>query len=175
LKKTVHILAYHVKFQVHGGTWQDILNIRVFEGIRDDGYRKLIGAYIENSKTDAVEADGAFFNNQGGKLIGKAKAELPAAIQFFSLGTGGGGIYMALNNMAIEPAIHDHTAFQVYEVAFLPVPDIAFLERFGNGGNPVAVVLQGFYREAHAVMGNTLVYFQFVGEGRRDPEGFISA
>ena len=171
----VHILAYNIKFQVYGGAWQYILNIRVLECIGDDGYRKLVGAYIENGKADAVEADGAFFNDQGGKLVGKAEPELPTAIQFFSFNTGGSGINMSLNNMAIEPAIHDHTAFQVYQVAFLPVSDVAFLQRFGNGGNLVAAVLQGFYREAHAVMGNALVNFQFVGEGRRDPEGFIGA
>src|SRR4051812_31027275 len=102
----------------------------MFKCIRYNSYREFIFSDVENGQADTVQADGPFFNDQGAERSGEPEPELPAAIQFFTTNAGACSVYMALNDMAIEAAVHDHTAFQVYQVACLPVTEIAFLQGF---------------------------------------------
>src|SRR5688572_21053292 len=116
----------------------------MLKSVRYYSHRKLSIGNIENGEADTVQAYRAFFNYQGAKLFGKAEPEFPAAFQRFFINANSGGVNMPLNNVAIEPAVHKHTTLNINKVAGFPMIEIAFLQGFGNSGNPVAVVLDFF-------------------------------
>jgi hypothetical protein len=64
---------------------------------------------------------------------------------------------VTLDDMAVEPAVHDEASFEVDEIAGLPVAEVAFFEGFFYGGDAVEVVLLFFHGETDAVMGDALI------------------
>jgi len=82
---------------------------------------------------------------------------------------------VSLDDVTIEAAVEEHTSFQVDEVACLPGFQIGLLEGFFDGCHPVEAVFYLFHGEADPVVGDALVYFQFLREGGFYPEGFIGA
>ena len=129
----------------------------MFEGVGDNGDGEMFLFYIKDGETDTVEADGAFFDDERVEFRGEGKPELPAARLFFSIETGGGSIDMALYDMPVETSVHDHTSFQVDEVAGLPVAEIGLLQGFVDGRDLVNALVNGFDGEADPVVGEALV------------------
>ena len=64
---------------------------------------------------------------------------------------------MALNNMAIEPAVHEHTAFDIYFGGFGPGGEICFEEGFFDGCYLVLITVEGFNGKTNAIMAYALV------------------
>jgi len=146
-----------IEFKIYGVSGQNGLNVGMFEGIRDDGHVEFRSFGIEEGKTDAIEADGAFFDDQGAEFFGEFEAELPGAVCVVTVDADGGGIDVPLDDMPIEAAIHDHATFEIDEAAGLPVPEVCFFQGFIYGGNAVEVVADGFNGQAGAVVGYALV------------------
>jgi hypothetical protein len=89
----------------------------VFKSVWDDGDLEFGSFDIEYGETDAVEADGTFFDDEVTKFFGEFETVFPTPISVGSLETGGGGVDVALDDVAVEAAIHYHTSFEVDEVA----------------------------------------------------------
>ena len=147
----------------------------MFEGIGDDGDIEPGLLYVEDSEADAVEADRAFFYHEPAEFFGEFETELPTALEVFTVQAGSGCIDMALDDMAVEPAVHDEASFEVDQVAGLPMTEVALFQGFFDGCDAVEVVLLFFYSEADAVMGNALIDLEFVGDRRCYPECLVGA
>ena len=76
----------------------------MFPGVRDDGYFEPVLFYTKYSKADAIDADGAFFNDQRSEFFREGKTEFIAALLVFDFFAGAGGIYMPLHKMPGQPA-----------------------------------------------------------------------
>jgi hypothetical protein len=129
----------------------------VFEGIGDDGDIEPGLLYVKYGEAYAIEADGAFFYDEVVEFPGKFEAKFPTAIEFFAVYAVGCCVDMALNDMAVEAAVHDEASFEVDGIAGLPMAEVAFFEGFFDGGDAVEIVLLFFDREANAVMGDALI------------------
>ena len=169
------IFADHIEFEVDLTTGSDGLHIGMFEGIGNDGHVEPGFFYIEDGKADAVEADGAFFDDEVGEFFGKFQPELPASVHFLSFQAGGCRVYVSLDDVAIQPAVQEHTSLQVDEVACLPGFHIGLLEGFFDGCHPVEAIFYLFYGETDPVVGDALIDFKFLREGGFYPEGFVGA
>jgi hypothetical protein len=168
-----NIFTDHIEFQVDFCAGVYGLDICVFEGIGDDGDVKSCFFYIKYGEAGAVEADRAFFDHEVAELFWEFEAEFPAAVEFAAVEAGGGGIDMPLDDMAVEAAVHDQASFEVDEIAWLPVAHGGFFQGLFDRSYAVAAVFELFYGKADAVMGDTLVNFEFPGEGGFDPECFV--
>jgi hypothetical protein len=92
------------------------------------------------------------------------KSEFPTAVLILYFSAMSSGIYMSLNNVAIQSAIHEHAALQIDLCAYLPRTQIRFLKRFLNGGNGIVRSFDLHDRQAASVVGNTLIDLQFMRE-----------
>jgi hypothetical protein len=147
----------------------------MFEGIGDDGDVEFCLFYIEDGEAGAVEADRAFFDDQVAEFFGEFEGKLPTAVEFAAFEAGGGGVDMALDDVAVKAAVHDQASLEVDEIAGLPGVQICLFEGFFDGCYAVEVVFELFYGQTDAVMGNALVDPEFGGDGGFDPECFIGA
>ncbi len=161
LGKAGDIFADDIEFQIDQAAGIDPMDIRMIEGIGDDGDIEFRSFHIENGEADAVEADGAFFDDQTAEFFWEFEAEFPAAFEIVAVDAGCGGIDMALDDVTVEPAVHAEASFEVDDVAGLPVAEGAFFEGFLDGGDAVTFVADFFHRQADAVMGETLVDGKF--------------
>ena len=96
----------------------------MFEGIRDDSDVEFGFFDVEDGETDAIEANGSFFDDEVAEFFREFEAVFPAAVHVFPFEAGGGGIDMPLDDMAVEATVHDHASFEVDEVAGLPAAKI---------------------------------------------------
>src|SRR5450631_1906910 len=104
-----NILAYYIKFNIHYSTRisrKDCFYIRLLKSIGYDSCSKAPFLYIKNGETDAVEANGTFFNYKMAELFWKFKTEYIAAFQFLSFCADRCNIHMSLNKMAIQATVH---------------------------------------------------------------------
>jgi hypothetical protein len=169
------VFSDDVEFQVYGISRMDSLDVSMLKGIRNDGDIEFRLFDIKDGKAGSVEANGAFFDDKVAEFLWEFEAEFPAAVELLSFNAGGGGIDMALDDMTVEPAVHDHAAFEVYEVAELPGSEVGLLDSLFDGGYAVAISSDLLYGQAHTIVRNALVNFQLGGEGRLDPEYFVTA
>ena len=142
----------------------------MFEGVGDNGDGEMSFFYVKEGEADTVEANGAFFDEQCGELFREGKAEFPTAPFFLSILTGGGTIDMSLDDMTVDTPVHDQASFQVDEVARLPIAEIGLFEGLVDGGDLVDAIPGGLHGETSAVVGDALVWPQFVGNGGCDLE-----
>ena len=157
---SLNIFSHHVEFKVHGSILCNIADVGVVVRVGNDGHGKFGFGNAEGRKADAVYADGAFFNNEVGKLRGKGKTVFPAPLAAGNRYAGGRGVHMSLHDVAVEAAIELHAPLEVDAVARLPGAEVGFAERFQDGGNAVHAAPHLFNREAGAVVRQTLVGFK---------------
>src|SRR5574343_300801 len=131
---SLYIFPHHVKFQIYPTPHFQLLNIRMFVCVRNDGNGKSIFGNIKDRETDAIQTDGSFFYDQWGEFLGEGETELPAAVHRLCFDTSAGGIYMPLNHMPVEAAIPLQASFQIYGIARFPVAQSGFKKGFLNGG-----------------------------------------
>ena len=125
----------------------------MLKGIGDDGDVEAVFFDVEDREAGAVEADGAFFDDEVAEFFGEFEAIFPAAVEVAPLETEGSGVYVSLDDVPVEAAVHDEASFQVDEVSGLPVAEIGLFECFFDGGDAVEVVFCFFDGETNAVMG----------------------
>lgn len=147
------IFAYHIEFQVHAGAGDDRLDVGMVVSVWNDGDIEFGFFHIKDGQTGAVEADGAFFDDEMAKFFGEFESEFPAAVEVAAFETDGGGVDVSLDDVAVEAAVHDETSFEVDEVAGAPVAEAGFFKGFFDGGDAVEVVFYSFDSEANAVVG----------------------
>ena len=175
MRKSRNIFSNHIEFQVDQAAGLDGLHIGMSERIGYDGHVKAGSFYIEDGEADAVEADGAFFDDEAGEFFREFETEFPAAVQVFSFGADRGGVDVSLYDVTVEAAVHDQASFQIDQVVPLPAFQVGLLEGFLDGRDPVGAVLYLFHGETDPVVRDALIYFQLSGYGGFDPEGTISA
>jgi hypothetical protein len=170
-----YIFPDQIEFEVDDGPWHYGLDVGMLEGVGDDGDIEVGFLYVKDGQAGAVERDGAFFDNEVAEFFGELESVLPAAVERLSFGAGGGSVYMALDDMAIEAAVEGHAAFEVDEVIGLPGVKVGFIQGLEDGGYAVGIVPGFFYGQADAVVGDALVDLQLGREGGLDPEGFVGS
>ena len=129
------------------------MDIGVIVSIGDDSDIEFRSFDIKNGEAGAVEADGAFFDDEVAEFFWEFEAIFPAAVEVAPLETEGSGVYVSLDDVPVEAAVHDEASFQVDEVSGLPVAEIGLFECFFDGGDAVEVVFCFFDGEANAVVG----------------------
>ena len=120
----MHIFTDQIEFQVDEAFRGDGLDICMFEGIRDDSNVEFGSFDVEDGEADAIEANGSFFDDEVAEFLREFEAVFPTAIHVFPFEAGGGGIDMALDDVAVEATVHHHTSFEVDEVAWLPAAKV---------------------------------------------------
>ena len=70
----------HIEFQVDFGAGDDGLDIGMLEGIGDDGDVKSVFFDVKDGEAGAIEADGAFFDDEVAEFFGNSKrnSQLPS-------------------------------------------------------------------------------------------------
>ena len=152
-----NVFTNDVEFEVDFIFWVNRLNISMLECIWDNGDVEFGLFNIEDGEADAVEAYGAFFNDEMAEFFGEFEAEFPAAVLVRTFEADAGGVDVSLDDVAVEATIHDHASFEVDEVAGLPCPEVGFFEGLFYCGDAVAVAGDLFDGEADAVVGQALV------------------
>ena len=140
LQEAGDIFPDHVELEVDGGAGEYGLEVGMFEGVRDDGEVEFRLFYIEDGEADAVEADGAFFDDEVAEFFWEFEAVFPASVSVGAFEAGGGGVDMSLDDVAVEAAVHDHATFEVDEVAGSPGAQVGFFEGLFDGCDAVEVV-----------------------------------
>ena len=69
---------------------------------------------------------------------------------------------MALYDVAVQPAVHQHGAFHIYLVAYLQQSQVGAVECFLHGGDSVVGTVDAHDGEAYTIVGYALVNAQFV-------------
>ena len=145
----------------------------MFESIGDDGDIEPGLLYVEDGKADTVEADGPFFDQEPAELLREFETELPTAVEVFAIEAGSGCVDVSLDDMPVEPAVHDHASFEIDEIAGLPLAEVALFEGFFDGRYAVEVVFLFFHGKADAVMGDALINFEQVRDRGCYPECLV--
>lgn len=153
MEEAGYIFPYHIKFKVDQTAGQDRLDICVFESIGDDSDVEFRLFYIEDGEAGAIEADGAFFDDEVCEFFGEFEAVFPATFFVIAFETGGCGVDMALDDMSVEAAVYDQASFEVDEIAGLPGIEGGLFKRLSDGCYAVELAFCFFDREADAVMG----------------------
>ena len=160
-----NVFSYHVEFEVVVGAGDDGLDIGVVEGIGDNGDIEFRFFDIKNSEAGAVEADGAFFDDEVAEFFGEFEAIFPAAVEVAAFETNGGGVDVPLDDVPVEATVHHEASFEVDEASGLPVAEIGLFKGLFYGCDAVEVVLYFFDSKANAVMGYALVNGQLLRNG----------
>lgn len=107
------VFAEDVEFEVDVGAEGDAAEVGVLHGIGDDGYAEGAGGGVAHGEADAVDCDGAFFDGEvsaaahfGGDVVGEA--EVAGAVDVFDLVADGGAVHVALDDVAVQAAVHYH-------------------------------------------------------------------
>lgn len=114
------VFADDIEFEIDGVADIEVLEGGVMEGIGDDGYGEGVIFGGDNGEADAVDADGAFIDEEvfGGGFV--AEGVVPRAVGIAAVNAGGGIVHVALYEVAIESGVGEHGAFEINEAAFVP-------------------------------------------------------
>ena len=72
---------------------------------------------------------------------------------------------MSLNDVAVEPAVHEHRPLDVHLVAHAEQTQVRTQQRLLHGRHHIAVAVDADHGEAHAVMSHTLVDGELARKG----------
>lgn len=161
LQAALYVLADHIELEVNLAAKGYLFNIGMLIRIGDHRDGELIFRHVEYGEADTVEADRAFFDNEGSKGRGKAETEFPAAVAVYFADTFGGGVHMTLHDMAIEAALEGEASFEVDEVAGLPGAEIGLFQGLGDGRYAVAITYYFFHSKTNAAVRHALIDLQF--------------
>ena len=90
----------------------------------------------------------------------------PTAIKVVYFVDHASAIYMPLYDVSIEPAMRGHASFNVDGIVGFELPQIGALKGFVDGCYPVSIFLDFGHGKANTIVRHTLVYFEFMGDGR---------
>ena len=161
------IFAEDVELQVDNGAYTDVAEVGVLEGVGDDGHLEGVARGIADGEGDAIDGDGALVDGEIAFLghfavFGIFEGEIGAAVGIGHGDTLSRLIHMTLDNVPVEPAVHQHRALYIHFVANLQQPEVRAVEGLLHGGDGISAILDGNDGEAHAIMGDALINLQFV-------------
>ena len=139
------IFADNIKFEIDTCADFYVFEIGVFEGVGNYGYAEGVAFAVTDSQAHTVDGNRTFFDshvafcNQFGRDI-ILEFEIAASIKFFDVGANRGGIDVALNDVSVKTAVHEHRTLQVDQITGFEIAEVGAVERFGDGGDCVAVV-----------------------------------
>ena len=161
------VFAEDVEFQVDDGAHTDVAEVGVLEGVGDDGHLEGVAGGVADGEADAIDGDGALVDGEVALLghlavFGIFEGEVGGAVSIVHRNTTGRFIHMALNDMSVETAVHQHGAFYIHFIADLQQTEVRAVEGLLHGGDRIGTILDGDDGEADAIMGDALIDFQFV-------------
>ena len=74
-------------------------------------------------------------------------------------------VHMPLDDMAVQPAVHQHGTLHINFIAHGKKADIRTLQSLAHGGDGVGAVLKAHHCEAYSVVRHALVNTQLLYEG----------
>ena len=178
--KAADVFAEDVVFNVHLRAHPDGVEIGVLEGVGDDADLEGFGCGIADGEADAIDRHAALVNGEitaAGQFGGIAVAEgedVTAAVLLHA-GTFGCVVHVALHDMAIKAAVHQHGALHVDFVAHLQTAKVRAAQGFVHGCDHVGIGFLSYHGEANTVVGYALVNVQFAGKGAAEGEMNIVA
>ena len=69
---------------------------------------------------------------------------------------------MSLHNMTVQPPVHHHAAFQIHERARFQKSQVGTFQGFAHSRCSECISIFTDHGQANAIVGHTLVYFQFI-------------
>ena len=138
-------------------------------GVGNDGHLEAVVLRVAHGEAHPVDGDRTLLNGHvafGGHLGVEVVDEgvVAAAVDQVDSLAAGRLVYVALHDVSVEAAVHEHAALEIHLVAHLQRPQVGAVESLLYGGHGVAVAVDVDHGEAHPVVGDALVYFQFVGK-----------
>lgn len=115
-----NVFSDDVEFDIYLASGNDGLDIGMFIGIGNDGYVEFLLFDVKDGQADAVDGNRAFFDDQLAEFPGEFEPVFPAAAQGVLFQANGCRVDMSLNDMAVQPSIHDETSFQIDLVSWFP-------------------------------------------------------
>ena len=126
-----------------------------------DRYRPLVHGEIATSRHSCV---GFIFEGEVGGAIGIVHRRAVRRM-----------VHMSLHDVTVQPAVHQHRAFHVHAVAYLEQSQVRALQRLLHCRDGIGVVDETNHRQAYAVVGYALVYFQLVDKRTGEREIYVLA
>ena len=102
------------------------MEVGVLESIGDDSHPKGGFLNVKGGQADAVDGNGAFFNDQGRELFGEFKIYFKAADFIPDLFAGSGGVHVPLYKMAVHPGGREQASLQVDLTSYRPLMQVGF-------------------------------------------------
>ena len=163
------VFADDVELEVDDAADFDLVEVGVFVGVGDDGHLEAVILRVAYGEAHAVDRYRALLDGHvafGGHLGVEVVDEgvVAAAIDQVDSFATGCLVYVALHDVSVEAAVHEHAALEVHLVAYLERAQIGAVESLLYGGDGVAVAVDVDHGEAYAVVCDALVYLQFVRE-----------
>jgi len=163
------VFAEDVELEIDDSAHADVLEIGVLHGVGDDGHLEGMGGGTADGERHAVDSDRAFVYGeialQGHLAVLRiGESEIGGAVGIIYSSADSRLVDMALHDVAVQAAVHKHGPFHIDLVAHLKQAEVRAVEGFLHGCDHIAVAIDGYHREAHAVVGHALVNLQLAGE-----------
>lgn len=171
--QTGYVLADDVEFYVYDASRLDVLEVGVLVCVGYDGNLKRAFAGIDNRKAYTVYCDRTFLDGcvvAGGGVV---EGVVETAVGILYGNAFGRLVNMPLYNVAVKQCVGTHAAFYVYPVAGFQQTKVRLDEGLVNGCYGVCVAIDGFNRQAYAVVGDALVYLKLSGNVAAHGEGLV--
>ena len=163
------VFADDVEFEVDGAAHLNLVEVGVLVGVGMMATWKLLSCEFAHGEAHPVDGDRtlldghvALWRPSWGR--GRRRRCSSGCRRPGRFARSGRLVYVALHDVSVEAAVHEHAALEIHLVAYLQRPQVGAVESLLYGGHGVAVAVDVDHGEAHAVVGDALVYFQFVGK-----------
>jgi hypothetical protein len=146
------------------------MEISVLVSERNDSHFKAVGLRVADSEAYTIDSNAALFDSDitlASHLLVDLITEsvTPTAVGFNDISATGSLVNVALDNVAVEPSVHNHAALHIHLIADFQFAEIAALESFLHSSDSVrAIAWELDNSETNAIVRNTLVDFQLVSE-----------
>ncbi len=162
----LHVLAQNVEFQVNGITRLQGMKIGVLVGIGDNRDAKRIRPGVEHRKTHAIDANGAFFDQNIAQGAIKREVKEPTPLPFLDGSTYASLVHVPLHNVPVESAIGGHAPLQIHNATGYQLSQVGFQQGFFHRRYIVRINCKCRYGQANAIVAQALIHFQ-MGSQRR--------
>ena len=134
-----------VELQIDHRAFDDGVEVRQVVGVGDDGHLEAVRAGVADGEADAVDADRSFLDGHVAlashlRVSGVAEGVIPAAVGLAHVGADGRLVDVALDDVAVQATVHQHTALHVHTVAHVEQSEVGALQCLAHGSDGVGVV-----------------------------------
>ena len=124
LLQTGNVLADDVELEVDNRSDADVLEVGMLHGVGDDGYLKRVlrgvadgQRYAVNSYAALIDREVAVASHLAVQLV--LEGEVGTAVSILHGDTAGGLVNVALHDVAVQTAVHQHGALDIHFVTNL--------------------------------------------------------